>query len=98
MGGSSLLRRGMSVSLAERFRLGTGGQRVARGARPIGLADVRRGCCYGFLAAARCVSGTKEIRRKKPSLSNNCPQNIPSTWVHVTAGVRKKISQSLYLL
>src|SRR3984957_6664516 len=40
MGGSSLLRRGVSVSLAERFRLGTGGRRDARGARPSCMADV----------------------------------------------------------
>ena len=51
-----MLRLGMSVSLAERFRLGTGGQRVARGARPIGLADVG-----GLLLR---VSGSRSIRQR----------------------------------
>src|ERR1700722_12880441 len=27
-------------------------------------------------------------------MDNNCPQNIPSTWVNVTAEAREKISES----
>src|ERR1700722_3998449 len=73
MGGSRLLRQGRSVGLAERFRLGTGGQRDARERGLLGWLTVE-GYCYGFLAAARSVSGTKEIRRKKPSPSVYCPK------------------------
>src|ERR1700685_3089260 len=67
-GGIEVLRRGMSVGLAERFRLGTGGCAL-HGERGLLGGLTWEGCCYGFLAAARRVSGTKEIRRKKPSPS-----------------------------
>ena len=56
------------------------------------------GCCYGFLAAARCVSGTKEIRRKKTITLYLLARHI----FHAFAGAegsserRKKVTPYIY--